>query len=134
MLEQDFPRDFGSLEPIFGFVRSFLAARGIDDRHAWDLDLIVEELFTNMVKYAPGRHPIRVGLDWERPVLTVQLRDFGVPAFDPTRAPKPDVEAPVSERRAGGLGIHLVRSIADALEYQHRDGDSVVTVRKRLDP
>src|SRR6185436_5207799 len=51
MAVRRFPRDFASLEAIYAFVREFLAGHQLAGEHAWSLDLIVEELFTNVVKY-----------------------------------------------------------------------------------
>jgi len=134
MVERRFPRAMASLETIYSFVREFLSSNGIGDEFAFDVDLILEELFTNMVKYG-GATPsdITVGLDWAAPVLTLRLEDFGAVPFDPTQAPPVDTSRPVEERRAGGLGLHLVRRLVDRLEYTHEDRRSRITITKRLD-
>ena len=129
-----FPRNLNSLKAISEFVAAFLQRRGIDASHAFEVDLVIEELFTNMVKYArKGTRDIEVGLDGGRPMLTITLRDFDVEAFDVTRIAAPDLSLPASERRPGGLGIHLVRQIADSFQYEHKDGNSVITVTKKLE-
>lgn len=133
MLERRFPRSFDSLEAIYGFIREFLALHGLDPESAFDLDLIAEELFTNMVKYARGgKADIAMALDWAPPTFIMKLTDFDVDRFDPTSAPDVDTSLPLHERHAGGLGIHLVRRIADAIEYQHENRDSTITITKRL--
>jgi anti-sigma regulatory factor (Ser/Thr protein kinase) len=134
MIERRFARDFGSLEAIYAFVREFVRERGILEDHAWNLDLMAEELFTNMVRYGPGPEPVAISLDWERPTLTLRLRESGASSFDPTRVPDVDLTQPIEERRAGGLGIHLVRQIADRLEYARTGSQSTITVTKRLEP
>jgi anti-sigma regulatory factor (Ser/Thr protein kinase) len=132
MDERDFPRSFDSLESIYAFVRAFLAQRGLEERHAWDLDLILEELFTNMVKYGPGHEPIALGLEWRQPNVTLRLRDPGGPGFNPLQAPEVDVSRPILERRAGGLGIHLVRQYADHVEYTRDGGRDTIVITKKL--
>ncbi|OGF14552.1 MAG: hypothetical protein A2W00_06155 [Candidatus Eisenbacteria bacterium RBG_16_71_46] len=130
---QRFPRNFNSLKVISEFVAAFLAARGIDPAHAFEADLVIEELFTNMVKYAGGgAHDIEIGLEGDRDVLTITLRDFDVDAFDVTRVRPVDTCTPAGERQPGGLGIHLVRQIADSLEYEYKDRNSTITVTKKL--
>ena len=52
MLVRRFPRAVGSLPALVAFVREFFAARGMDADHAFDVDLVLEELFTNMVRHA----------------------------------------------------------------------------------
>ncbi|MGE5176163.1 MAG: ATP-binding protein [Hyphomicrobiales bacterium] len=133
MTERRFPRTIDSLEPIHRFVVEFLAAQGLDPEHAFDVDLVIEELFTNMVKYSrDGAEPIEVALDREDSMLRIRLRDFDVEPFDVTEAPEVDVHRPIQERRAGGLGLHFVRQIADRVEYDYRDRTSTITVTKRL--
>jgi anti-sigma regulatory factor (Ser/Thr protein kinase) len=134
MVERRFPRTAASLEAIYTFVREFLSSQGIQPEAAFDIDLIVEELFTNMVKYGVGGQPeITIGLDWKAPALTLRLEDIGAPPFDPGEAPEVDVNRPIEERRAGGLGLHLVRRMADRLEYAYEDGRSRITVTKRVE-
>ena len=129
-----FARDVGALAPIHDFVESFLAAGGIDPEFAFDVDLLIEELFTNMVKYnRGGTEEIEVGLEADGTQLRISVRDFGVESFDVTQAPPVDPEMPMSQRRRGGLGLHLVRQIADRVDYEYKDGNSTVTVTKRLE-
>lgn len=133
MVERRFLRDLGALEAIMAFVRDFLSQRGASRDATLDVELIAEELFTNVVRHARGgAREIALALDWRAPMLTLRLRDFGVERFDVTRVPAPDLSVPLDSRRPGGLGLHLVRRIADRVEYEYRDGNSSVTVTKRL--
>jgi phosphoserine phosphatase len=132
-VQQYFPRSFDSLDGIFRFVADFLAARSLDQELQGPVCFIVEELFTNFVKYNEGgRHDISLSLGHTPEMLTVRLTDFDVESFDPTRAPAVDVEKPLAERQTGGLGLHLVRQMADTLQYQYADGRSTITFTKAL--
>src|SRR5262245_3299867 len=92
MTEGRFRRELGSLESLVTFTAAFFDAHGIDASHRFDVDLIIEELFTNCVKYHPeGAAEIRVALDWSPPMLTIVLRDDDVQAFDITQVPEVDV-------------------------------------------
>jgi anti-sigma regulatory factor (Ser/Thr protein kinase) len=134
MVERRFLRAATSLEAIYAFVREFLASHGIAEDVAFEIDLILEELFTNMVKYgAAGEPEIAIALGWSAPELTMRLEDRGAPRFDPGEAPPVDVTRPIEERNAGGLGLHLVRRMADRLEYAYEDGCSRVTVMKKVE-
>lgn len=132
MERRHFPRTATSLEAIVAFVHAFLAERRIDPDHAHDADLVIEELFTNMVKYGGGRQEIAIGLDAEPERLTIELRDAGVEEWDVTRSPEIDIDAPLEHRRPGGLGLHLVKRIAESFRYAYRDRTSIVTVTMRL--
>jgi serine/threonine-protein kinase RsbW len=134
MVSQAFPRDTAALASIYEFVRRALKHWDITEDHAWNVDLVLEELFTNIVKY--GRRsevPVSLELAWIRPVLTMRLRDEDSDFFDPTAAPAPDVEQPITERRAGGLGLHFVRRMAERFEYTHENSVSTLTVTLRLE-
>lgn len=135
MSERRFGRTFGSLESIFGFVAEFLEANGLPPTAAFGLDLVVEELFTNMVKYHPHGGPeIELGLRRLGPEVVVVLRDFDVEPFDPTRASPVDLDRPLEERPTGGLGLHLVRRIARDIGYDYRDRTSTITVTVGPEP
>ena len=65
-------------------------------------------------------------------MLPTPRRDFDVEAFDVPRVRRVDPGTPAGERQPGGLGIHLVRQIADSLEYEYKDRNSTITVTKKL--
>ncbi len=130
MIERRFRRDFASLDSIVGFVNEFLGARGVGPDRAHDVHLVIEELFTNMVKYGgESREDIEIGLDWGAPVLTVRIRDFDVDPFDVTIPPP---AGPALVERPGGLGLRFVRRVADRLAYRWADRVSTITLTKRL--
>ncbi|HYJ32799.1 MAG TPA: ATP-binding protein [Candidatus Binatia bacterium] len=133
MDERRFPRSFDSLEPIFGMIADFLRDEGLDGTVAFDLDLIAEELFTNMVKYGSGNEPVAIGLRREEDAVLLVLRDFDARPWDVTR-PRALPDAPIAQRKAGGLGLHLVQRLADGLEYHHDGRSGTITVRKRVAP
>jgi len=133
MAARRFARSFASLEAIFAFVRETFAAEGLDPERAFDLDLIAEELFTNMVKYSHSSSTeVEIALDWKAPVLTLRLRDFDVEPWDVSSPPAVNPAAPLQERRAGGLGLYLVHQLADRVEYAYENRSSTITVTKRF--
>ena len=64
--------------------------------------------------------------------LDLVLVDDGDP-FDPFTAPVPDLAASIEERDIGGLGVHLVRTLATRFAYERADGRNVVTLGFALD-
>jgi phosphoserine phosphatase len=133
IVQQYFPRSVDALEGLFAFIGDFLAARSLDRELHGPVCFIVEELFTNQVKYnAGGGHDISLSLGHTPERLTVRLTDFDVDPFDPTKAPAIDVAKPLSEWQPGGLGLHLVRQMADTLHYEYTDRRSTITFTKAL--
>ncbi|MBI1798538.1 MAG: ATP-binding protein [Candidatus Eisenbacteria bacterium] len=135
MVERRFPRDIGALPAIFDFIADFGSCHGIGEDCRYDVDLIVEELFTNMVKYNhAGSEEIRLGFDRQGTTLTIRLRDIGVEAFDMTANAPPAGDTKAGELSTGGRGLHLVRQYADDIRYDYHDRNSTITVTKRLAP
>lgn len=134
---RSFGRSIDSIERIFEFTSEFFARRGVDPRLLPTVDLVVEELFTNMVKYATAADPgteVRIDMATVEGGVEVTLTDFGVEPFDVTLAPDADVSLPIGEREPGGLGLHLIRRLVDAwrYEYDRKDRQSRITFRKTL--
>lgn len=97
----------------------------------------MEELFTNMVKYAAGAdrgNEVRIDMATIEGGVEVTLTDFGVEPFDVTLAPDADVNLPIAERKPGGLGLHLIRRLVDSwdYDYDHVARQSRITFRKTL--
>ncbi len=133
MTERRFRRDVDSLAAVFAFVQEFFAANGLPEHTSFDLEVIAEELFTNCVKYGGDSSDVAIGLSWSAPELTLRICDQGAPPFDLTLAPPVDTAVPIEQRHAGGLGLHLVRQMADRIQWERLDGANRVTVVKRLE-
>jgi serine/threonine-protein kinase RsbW len=99
---------------------AWAAAAGCDSGVALRVALIIEELATNTIKYGYAREcedPIRIALAFEQGRLTVTYEDQA-PPFDPLQqiAATTPGSAP-----AGGFGLHMIRGLAESMDYT-RDG------------
>ncbi|WP_222928146.1 ATP-binding protein [Luteimonas viscosa] len=133
-LDKTIAADPAHIAELTAAVESTLAEAGVDDARIHDARLIVEELACNALTHgAVETEPqLRLRLQLEAARLVLELDDNGLP-FDPTTAPPPDLDADLDERRVGGLGLHLVRQLADSLDYQRREDHNLVRVTLRLD-
>ena len=92
----------------------------IDARILPTVDLAVEELFTNMVKYGTGSNgPVHLALTGMDGGVELTLIDEDVDAFDVTQAAEVDINAPIEQRTPGGLGLHLIRRMAESVQYEY---------------
>ena len=133
-MQKKFTRNYDSLEKIFEFTELFFKKESIEESVRYPVHFVMEELFTNMVKYNPGKSSdILLNVDNVNGGITVSLTDYDVDAFDVTAARQADIESPVDTRRVGGLGLHLIQKMVDTLEYDYTDRQSTITFTKGID-
>ncbi len=119
-VSEEFRREIGAIGEVFSFLETFVDSQEIDEKTAFCINLVVEELFTNMVRHNKGGAD-RITLSAERrnDRVHLELVDFDVEPFDPQTAEIPLVDAGIEERRPGGLGIYLVKKMVDDLDYTY---------------
>lgn len=118
----EFARGYESLPGLVEFTAGAFARLDIEPRLLPTVDLAVEELFTNMVKYGSGSSAaVRIGVTALEGGVEVTLIDRDVERFDITRSPGVDIHAPIEEREPGGLGLHLIRRMADSVAYEYKE-------------
>lgn len=132
-LERRFKKEIPSLEEVFAFLKEFVKQQELKADLEFSLTFLAEEIFTNMVKYNTGsNHDILVGVERNGDQVVLQLTDFDVEPFDPEEVEEFDVDAPLEERRPGGLGLHLVKSMADKLVFEYQNRELTVIVYKNV--
>ena len=110
-----------------------LLAQDVDRAVRADVRLIAEEVSCNAVNhgYDAGAHgEVIVEIGRLPGLLELEFRDDGRP-FDPLAAPPPALDADIDERPVGGLGLHLVRALAQSLSYAREEPYNVLRVTLR---
>ena len=92
------------------------------------LAVVRDELVSNIVRYSSAT-TFDLGVEIVESPHGVRLKfsDDGVP-YDPLSRPPPDVSMPLEKRPQGGLGIMVVRSLADSVDYERVGDRNVLTV------
>ncbi len=132
-MQKKFNRSFDEIAHIVDDTKRFFEVEGIDPGLRTAVDLCIEELFVNMVNYNTETaedillemNPISGGIE-------VSLTDFDVDRFDPTMAREVDIDAPLSERTPGGLGVYLVLKMVDSIHYEYHKRQSKITFRIKV--
>ncbi len=127
--------DMAEIPRVHELIQSVRCHHSISDDTAYSIALALDELLTNTISYGyedARLHEIRIRLEVEGHVVAVTIEDDGSP-FDPLTASEPDVQAPIEERRIGGLGIFLVRHLMDAMSYERREAMNILRIEKRID-
>ena len=126
--------DLSELQRLNQIVTEFAKRHGLASELVFRLNLVLEEIITNVIShgYKDGlQHEIAVRLFWKDPNMKVEVEDDGCP-FNPLRAPPPDMGQPLTDRRVGGLGIHLVREMMDELEYRRENDKNLLILKTKL--
>ena len=117
--------DVERLADVRTFVRETVAALGGSKRAAEDLVQAVDEVTCNVMLHGydgqPGEIELEAGLHEGK--LEIKILDRA-PVFDPTAVPDPAAGGPPRTRRPGtaGAGIHLARTMTDAVRHHVRPG------------
>ena len=132
--QQSFPRTAACLPEIFDFMDRFFANAAVGAQHRMPMQFVVEEWFTNLVKYSRGgKRDILFELKRQDGRLVMSLTDFGVERFDIRQTKDVDVTLELKDRKPGGLGIHLLKRMVDDISYEYVDGRSTTTFVKELE-
>jgi serine/threonine-protein kinase RsbW len=120
-----------NLPALIDFVISSLRSMHASDGCAFDVQLAVDEIATNIIKYAywkkPGPIWTSLSLDGDR--VIVVIRDEGRP-FDPTKVSPPELGRNIEDMAVGGLGIYLAKKVMGSIDYSHADGQNVLTMTR----
>ena len=115
----------------FGEFERFSRAQGLSDDLRRRFMVALDEVLSNVTRH--GRPEGLVQVDFERAGnrLTVTVEDDGAP-FNPLDAPSADTVSPLEQRRAGGVGIELVRRLLESVRYEHTGGRNRLTMTDRI--
>jgi len=131
--ELDVTPQVGEVPRLIDWIGSSCAAEGLAEDITFKLTLALEEAVVNVMNHAfaglPPPHSITVRLEVTAQTAIAEVIDNGRP-FDPTSARDPDLTLPLAQRRPGGLGIHLMRSMMDRLDYRRSDGSNILRLEK----
>ncbi|MES1990771.1 MAG: ATP-binding protein [Pseudomonadota bacterium] len=115
--------DVAEVARVLDEMEAFGEARDVPMKALLRFNLVLDELITNIISYgfddgADGRIELRVA--FEENNLSAELTDNGRP-FNPAEVALPELGETLEDRRIGGLGLRLIRTYLDRLDYQ-RDG------------
>jgi serine/threonine-protein kinase RsbW len=108
-----------NLSEIRDFVSGNARTAGIPEVTVENIILAVDEACTNIIKHAYNLSPegeIIIKIDYDEEKFMVTIIDYGK-SFEPDRVPLPDLQKYYREHRVGGLGMYLMKSLMDNVEY-----------------
>lgn len=109
---------------LAAWVAEVTATHGLSGDLAFRLDVCLVEAVGNVIAYAfddPQGHNVAIRIELQGQDLAVAIEDDGRP-FDPLLMEAPDIPTRLEDAPIGGLGIHLIRTMADEVRYERQDG------------
>jgi serine/threonine-protein kinase RsbW len=124
-----------NLTTVRDFISSAIEEVNTPQDVAGDIVLAVDEACTNIIKHAYKFFPdgdINIKLRYSEKKITVKITDHGSP-FSPETVPTPDLQKYFEEKRVGGLGMYLMKSLMDDVRYKSVPGKyNQVLLTKKL--
>jgi serine/threonine-protein kinase RsbW len=126
--------NLSELDTLEEKLNQFCSRIGLVNRCLCEINLVLEELFTNTISYGyddEAEHWITFKLSYQNGTIRVEIEDDGAP-FNPIEAKEPDIECALEERRIGGLGIHLTKKIMDEMVHRRIGDKNILILKKEL--
>ena len=124
-----------NIEVVTDFVNEELEKLDCPLKARRQIDVAIDELFGNIARYAyspdVGKATVRFSVE-EKPLeVTITFIDNGIP-FNPLEKSNPDTHLSAEERPIGGLGIFLVKKSMDMVEYEYKNGQNILKIKKNI--
>ncbi len=113
-------------------IARWLGERRVPELAVGAVQVVLDELIGNLLQHDPTNiDPIEVDLRLEHDALSIRL-SYRAADFNPRTAKEVDTLTPISERRIGGLGLHLIQSLMDSVHYEYLHGIICLRMQKKL--
>lgn len=119
---------------LLRFTQEFTLRHGIIQEDHSNIDVIMEEVVTNILKYGgmqPDAEACVIELFLKSSLLEMKIIDNGHP-FNPLLLPDVDTDKKIEDRPIGGLGIHFIKKLTLSQHYEYLDGKNILTLVKEL--
>ena len=131
-----------NLDKVFDFLEPYMLEAGITPEGSIQIKISVEELFVNVASYAyeerrasDEKHLekvlVKCSFSEEENLFYVVLEDWGKP-YNPLEREEPDISLSAEEREIGGLGILMVKTMMDQVQYEYKEGKNCILIAKNI--
>lgn len=121
-----------NLSAVRDFVSSHAREQGFSTQQVADIQLAVDEAYTNIIKHAynnDASQKVLINLEFDGDKMIVTLTDHGI-AFDVQKYKKPDLKKQIQRKKRGGMGVYLMRKLMDDVSYQVKNQKNILRMCK----
>lgn len=124
-----------NLKGVRDFIRGTLKGKGVPDLKISEMVLALDEMCSNLMIHAHQCNPdelfeLNIRFKNSDTVIFEIIDDRSV--FDINQFDEPGIDNLVHEKRKGGLGIRLVKTIMDKIEYEEQEGKNICRLTKNV--
>ena len=135
MKEMNIEATIDNIPTVTAWVDEQLEALDCPMKAQMQIDIAIDELFSNIARYAynpeTGPATVRVEVAENPMAVVITFIDKGIP-YDPLKQEDPNTHLPAEEREIGGLGIFMVKKNMDDITYEYKDGQNILTIKKNI--
>ncbi|NBC02711.1 MAG: ATP-binding protein [Bacteroidetes bacterium] len=124
-----------NLAAIRSFVSKHAENHGFDPKQVSDIQLAVDEAYTNIIKHAYKNDPekeVIIHLDFTDNKMTITLMDEGI-GFDVKKYKKPHLKEQIEKKQRGGMGVFLIQKLMDDVSYHAKTHKNILRMSKNRD-
>jgi len=125
-----------NIEVVTDFINEELEALNCPMKAQTQIAIAIDELFGNIARYAYtpdiGKATVRFAVEEDPLAVIITFIDHGVP-FNPLAQSNPDITSPAEDRPIGGLGIFLVKKTMNMVDYDYKDGQNILMIKKNIE-
>jgi serine/threonine-protein kinase RsbW len=108
---------------------------GFGDDGIFQSQLVIEEIFTNIVEHGYQHNgsdkSIDIAIRVTDDTMAISIMD-DAELFNPLRREEPDPDTPLWERQGGGWGVYFVRRYMDAVRYTQQNNRNCLILEKKI--
>lgn len=123
-----FNAKLSELDAMMSYFRSQISASGSEPQKA---ELALEEVLVNIIYHSGSAH-VHIDCSQDDHQIMLTVKDTGEPFNPLEERGRPDIEAAIEDRDAGGLGIYFIKKLVDDITYQRVGNENVLSICKRL--
>lgn len=104
-------------------ILNFLMANGINEELISRIELSVYEVLINIIEHSESHNrdkDIEISCCVMNNRIGIEISNYG-DKFDITKTELPDIETHYKSGKRGGLGLYIIRTLMDRVDYSYKD-------------